>query len=348
MGRSTLVSLTAHAGRLAFGLNQAIIGSRLSILIFHRVLAQPDPMLSGDVDAARFEHLMRLVAHSFRVITLGEALAHLTRGRLPRRSLVITFDDGYADNARVALPILRRHGLRATFFVSTGFLDGGRMWNDTVIEALRRATAPAVDLSRYGLGILPLKSIDDRCAAMDLLLPRIKYLGLDERVQAIAALLRDLAPTALPDELMMTSDQVRELRATGMEIGAHTVNHPILAALAADEAMREIADGRDQLSAIVGEPIKVMAYPNGVPGRDFNAEHVQMLQRLGFEGAVTTAPGVARVGDDLFQLPRFSPWDRSLWRWTARLLLNQWKADFASVPVGAPHAPQARLGAPSA
>ena len=70
----------------------------------------------------------------------------LQQGRLPPRALAITFDDGYADNRTVAAPLLERHGLPCTFFVATGFLDGGRMWNDTLIETVRRAPGQTLDL----------------------------------------------------------------------------------------------------------------------------------------------------------------------------------------------------------
>jgi peptidoglycan/xylan/chitin deacetylase (PgdA/CDA1 family) len=72
-------------------------------------------------------------------------------GALPERAAAITFDDGYADNFTRALPLLREQGLPATFFVATGFLDGGRMWNDTISEAIRRCNEDVVDLSAIGL-----------------------------------------------------------------------------------------------------------------------------------------------------------------------------------------------------
>jgi peptidoglycan/xylan/chitin deacetylase (PgdA/CDA1 family) len=116
-----------------------------------------------------------------------------------------------------------------------------------------------------------------------------------------------------------------------MEIGAHTVHHPILTALNAADAEREIADGRQRLQQIIDAPVDVMAYPNGKPGRDYDASHVAMVRRLGFRAAVSTAPGAARAGDDLFQLPRFTPWDRSLLRWSARLVANRRTARFDRV-----------------
>ena len=107
---------------------------RLSILIYHRVLARPDPLFPYEVDAKRFGQHLNLLKRFFTVIPLHDAVHLLARGKLPARAACITFDDGYADNAQVALPILQKHGMCATFFIATGFLDGGQMWNDKVID----------------------------------------------------------------------------------------------------------------------------------------------------------------------------------------------------------------------
>jgi len=301
---------------------------RLSILIFHRVHVQADSVFPHEPDAARFERLMRFVARSFRVMTLGEALICLTQGRLPPRALVITFDDGYADNAEIALPILQRHGLTASFFVSTGFLDGGRMWNDSVIECLRSCRHREIDLETFGLGICSLAGAAERRRVIEALLPRIKYLSLAEREEAIGRLQHVCDVSELPTNLMMRSEQVREMHRAGMEIGAHTVNHPILTTLTLSEAEYEISEGRNKLQSIIDAPVDIFAYPNGKPGRDYDHTHALLVKTLGFRGAVTTAPGVGSAGDDLFQLPRFTPWDNSLTSWATRLLLNQRKTHF--------------------
>ena len=107
---------------------------RLSVLAYHRVLPAHDPLFPGEPSAAEFEQRMRWVQANFDVLALGEAVRALREHRLPRRALSITFDDGYADNYTVALPILRRLGLPATFFVATGFLDGGCMFNLSLIH----------------------------------------------------------------------------------------------------------------------------------------------------------------------------------------------------------------------
>lgn len=324
-------AVAAALTRLSLGLIGAGSAPRLSILLFHRVLAKADPLFPEEPDALRFERLMRLVARCFRVMTLGQALAHLERGDLPARSMVITFDDGYADNAEVALPILQRLGLKATFFVATGFLDGGRMWNDTVIETLRACKLDAIDLTSFGLGRRPLGEDLARRRVIDALLPVIKYKSLTEREQALAELQTLAGAVSLPNDLMMSSEQVRGLHRAGMEIGGHTVHHPILAAIPSTDAEHEILEGKQQLERIIGAPVDVLAYPNGRPTRDYDARHMDQARRLGFRGAVSTAQGVARVGDDRFQLPRFTPWDSSVAKWLARLVMNQRNTRFERV-----------------
>ena len=253
--------LTSLLMRNALGFFGTVVSSRLSILIFHRVYAAPDRLFPFEPDAQRFESLMRFVAATFRVMTLGEAIDHLARDTLPPRSLVITFDDGYADNAEVALPVLQRFGLRATFFISTGFLDSGRMWNDTVIECVRASSKDSIDLAAYGLARQSLRTIDDRRRCIDALLPRIKYLPLHERAEEVLGLQRMYGVESLPDDLMMSTAQLQSLHRAGMEIGAHTVNHPILKSISAVEAEREIGDGRQALESILDAPVDVFAYP---------------------------------------------------------------------------------------
>src|SRR3954471_12271022 len=106
----------------------------LSILIYHRVQAVPDPLFPEAVDLARFEQHLRLLTRWFRVLPLSEAVRLLRDGTLPARAACITFDDGYADCAAATVPLLRRYHASATFFVASGFIDGGCMWNDAVVE----------------------------------------------------------------------------------------------------------------------------------------------------------------------------------------------------------------------
>jgi peptidoglycan/xylan/chitin deacetylase (PgdA/CDA1 family) len=293
---------------------------RLSILIFHRVLAAPDALFPEEIDARRFAEQMELLASAFNVLPLAEAVERLAQGALPPRAACVTFDDGYADNHDVALSILRRFGVPATFFIASGYLEGCCMWNDTVIHAVRQAPGPVLDLAHLGLGAHRVGSIEERRATVHALLGAIKYQPSDRRAglsEGVAA----AAQARSASDLMMTHAQVRSLHSAGMEIGGHTVTHPILSRLSPSEAEREMADGKAQLEGIIGAPVRLFAYPNGKPTEDFGPKHVALAKKLGFRAAVTTAWGAARRSSDPFQLPRFTPWDREPARFAVRLLL---------------------------
>jgi peptidoglycan/xylan/chitin deacetylase (PgdA/CDA1 family) len=296
-------------------------GARLSIFIFHRVLSQQDPLFPGEPDVDRFDEILGWLAKWFEVLPLDGAVTQLRAGTLPARAAAITFDDGYADNAANALSILQRHGMRATFFVATSFLDGGRMWNDTLIESIRLCQKDSLDLSDAGLGHFTLTSVADRRLAIESLLRQVKHLAPDQRNEAVAEVQRAV-PIALPDDLMMTSRQVIQLRDAGMQIGAHTCTHPILANLSDREALEEIKTGKGALEALLNEPVSLFAYPNGKPGKDYLGKHVSMVRQAGFAAAVSTATGVSNAATDVFQLPRFTPWDRTQLRYGIRLMLN--------------------------
>ena len=304
---------------------------RLSILIFHRVLPQTDPIFPGEVDAAAFDAICGWLAAWCNVLPLDAAVQQLKSGTLPERATAITFDDGYADNRTVALPILQRHRLPCSFFIATDFLDGGRMWNDTVIEAVRHCRTPELDLTALNkpdgsgdLGRHAVGTPDARRQAIESILGQIKYLPVAERHLLTERIAIAAAVTPATD-LMMTSQQVRELRDAGMQIGAHTRSHPILAKLSADAAHAEIADSRRFLEDVLGERVGLFAYPNGKPGTDYIPESVRIVRDLGFDAAVSTTKGAADAKTDLFQIPRFTPWDRSKLKFGARFADNLWR-----------------------
>jgi peptidoglycan/xylan/chitin deacetylase (PgdA/CDA1 family) len=317
MSAAVLVSGAWQAGLST--LARARAGEPLSVLIFHRVMDAPDPLQPSEPAADEFEARLAWVKSCFNVISLADGIAGLRSGRLPRRALSITFDDGYRDNAELAAPILVRLGLPATFFVATGFLDGGRMFNDTVIEAVRRAAG--LDLADLGLGQYPLATIQEKRTAIAQILAQVKYKIPHER-DTITARIAQRAGALLPDDLMMRSEQVAGLARAGFEIGGHTVNHPILAEIDIAAAKNEIVEGRRQLERITGVPARLFAYPNGRPVQDYRRAHVDLVREAGFAGAVSTARGAARPGADVFQIPRFTPWDHANWRFGLRMARN--------------------------
>ncbi len=306
--------------------------ARLSILIYHRVLAKPDALTNDRCDKKIFDLQIRTLSRYFNVLPLPEAINRLKEKNLPRKAACITFDDGYADNADNALPILQKYGVPATFFISTGFTDGGMMWNDKIIELIRHAPGNSLNLNAIDLGKHEIGSLEQRRQTLFTLIGKLKYLSFDNRHTLIEQLYQ-LIPTTLPDTVMMTADQLRQLHRAGMEIGDHTLNHPILARTESKTAYAEIADGKSKLENIIQAPVRFFAYPNGKPGQDYLPEHVVMLRKIGFEAAFTTAQGVADYNSDIYQLPRFTPWDTGRTQFILRMIYNMFQTiDTVTVP----------------
>lgn len=296
----------------------------LSILIYHRVLSESDVMRPGEISVQDFEWQMRVIGDYFNVLSLPQAIDCLDQGDLPPRSACITFDDGYADNLSVALPILERYGFAATVFVSSGFLAGGQMWNDSIVEAVRVIRPGPLDLRFLGLDEYLVEDGPGRFGAAVEIIRASKYLPVQRRSEIVQHL--EQLSGVESQGLMLTHEGLRELRRRGVEIGGHTVSHPILASLREDEARREIVQGKADLEAILGESIKFFAYPNGRKGQDYRLQDVNLVREAGFVAAVTTNWGVSSPETSRFELPRFTPWDKSRAKYLLRMLLNTRKA----------------------
>lgn len=308
---SSLLDLVSPGGQHA----------RLSVLVLHRILPEPDPLFPEAIDAQRFDLMCSWISSMFTTLRLDRAVCLMASGHLPRRAICITFDDGYADNLQVAAPILQRHGLSATFFIATGFLDGGCMWNDCVTEAFRRTRLSWVDLRELlqdPQATFATGTVAERRGAIDKVIRQIKYMRVDQRL-AVTNRLVALAKVQLPGNLMMSTAQVQQLLRSGMQVGAHTVTHPILATLTAAQMRDEMTGSKRFLENLLGEAVTMFAYPNGKPDRDYNAQSVAVAREVGFLAAVTTARGAASRLTDPMQMPRFTPWDRTALRFGLRM-----------------------------
>jgi peptidoglycan/xylan/chitin deacetylase (PgdA/CDA1 family) len=303
--------------------------ARLCVLNYHRILERPDPLLESEPDVAAFRWQMALLADCFNVLPVSQALALLDAGRLPPRAVCITFDDGYRSVYELALPVLKEFGLPATVFVTSGHVGRGNMWNDRIIDAVQSLPAGELDLTAAGLETYSLRTLADRKSSLGRLTEASKYLPPAAR-RALVQRLEAMAGGGAEQELMLTPEMVVALDRNGIEIGAHTVTHPILTSLDDDSARAELSAGKQQLEALVGKPVRLFAYPNGKAGKDYDARHVAMVREAGFDAAFTTAVGAVDAGHDRFQLPRSRPWDRTPFLFGLRLL--RWLAEGTPVP----------------
>lgn len=284
-------SLAACTG--AFSVSRWLTRHAVRVLAYHGVTDRNDDPLNFDgfhVPVAVFEAHLRTLAGHYRVVPLSDVARRL-RAREPfvPGSVALTFDDGYLDNATLAAPLLARYGLKATFFVTTGFLDGTHRpwWFD-----LRRL------LHRAGHAEFARAAIE---AERDL-----KNLADEERsARLVEGFSRVGASAGDPVRPMMTWEHVRALVAAGHEIGLHTVSHPSLGHETPARIEREIYDAAARIRKECGVEPVLFAYPYGGPANRSGASR-HLLNKAGIAGAVTTDERWVGPDDDPLELPRIN------------------------------------------
>jgi peptidoglycan/xylan/chitin deacetylase (PgdA/CDA1 family) len=294
---------------------RAVWRDDLRILAYHRVLEQLEPP-GFDFDPAlvsasaeRFEQQMKLVRRRYRPLRFDELLSLLESGRrVPPRSVMVTFDDGYDDNHRVAFPILRDLGLSAMFFVSTGHIDTGRPYGyDWLVHMLCRTDAARLAAPELGIDWQLPATLEARRALGAELLDRIKTLDDLAQNALIERLARDwnLPRTGgNPHCRPMTWEQLREMQRGGMEVGSHGVDHRMLAKLDDSVLDAELFGSRAALQRELGGEMAVLSYPVGGPDA-YDERVIARAQAAGFRLACSYVSGTSMPSaDNRFALRR--------------------------------------------
>ena len=245
----------------------------LPILSYHRVAPLPPDHAfeDGVIDATpeEFDRQVAMVTRYFNVIGSEQLCAWAEGGKLPPNPLAITFDDGYRDNHAAALPILARHGARAIFFVSTAYVTERRLfWWDRIAYLLKRSARARIEVDYPAPLVVELKG--DRAPAIS----AVRRLVRDQPGLDIERFLVELGRAAevafdaaterrLADELLMTWDEVRALRAAGMDVESHTRTHRVLQTLSPGEIKDELSGSRADLERELGGKVRALSYPVG-------------------------------------------------------------------------------------
>jgi len=300
--------------------------NKLNILIYHQVFSKPDPMRPTEPTEVDFQWQMKLINKYFTPLPISTALKHLENGTLPANAICVTFDDGYLNNLTVAAPILKQFDIPATVYIATGFSGGENMFNDRVIDLVANEALSTLSLNAIKEQPIELDSMEKRIKVASQLLTKIKYLPIEKRKKLIDALYQENATTELPSK-MMSVEQLKQLHATGIEIGAHTVEHPILKVLAPAEQKQQITQSKATLEEWLGENVSGFAYPNGKIMDDYDLTTKGIVEESGFDYAVSTNWGITTKSSDKYQLNRFTPWDITPLKFHLRLLLNRLKGN---------------------
>ena len=297
-GRLGLLDVYALVRRL-------LAGSQAAIIVYHRVSLECPPWLTGAVKPEDFEKEIDYLCKVARIVPLDWLVSQLRQGSsIPPRAVCITFDDGYKDNYSFAYPVLRKHNVPATIFLTSSYIGVP----DLPLYFKARFAIWNTDVKRFeidGLGHYNLNSPNDRLQAMKSITMGLKKLVKREGFLAIEKLLQVLCvdiPDNLGQEVMLSWDEVLEMSRNEISFGAHTVTHPLLTRLPLEEAREEITRSKRDIEEKLGKPCVLFAYPNG----DFNAEIVQLVEESGFTAAVTTIPKLLTRDANLLTLPRVS------------------------------------------
>jgi peptidoglycan/xylan/chitin deacetylase (PgdA/CDA1 family) len=290
-----------------------LIDGRVLVLMFHRVLDDPEFDTSSSqpelcVRASTFRDFLAWLGRHAELVDLRNGLPRWDKRDIKAR-VALTFDDGWLDNLRHAVPAAQQTGTPMTIFVCPGLMDRAfPFWPERVSYLLRRLADPSSVLSR----LAPLNG-PPHGNNLERIIEALKDMAAEDRSEWIRKLQEmagvfDFPAVAEPLNRTMSWQDVREIRGRGVEIGSHTMTHPILTCLAADQVNPELLLSRREIEAGLGAPCALLAYPNG----NHNAEIREIALRAGYTAAFTTEPGLWTPETDLFRVPRMNVFEQKL------------------------------------
>jgi peptidoglycan/xylan/chitin deacetylase (PgdA/CDA1 family) len=295
---------------------------RATVLMYHRVLPSPaeadiHSAESIVVSSATFDRHMRALRRHFNPVSAAE-LAAMLAGKMPwrPRAVLVTFDDGWFDNAEHAYPILARHGIPAVVFVATGYVGTqNTFWQERLTRLLHRARrladASAI-FERLGAASLAQTAEADAPARVRELVTQIKdrpRAGVDALIVELETRLREHgeSPAENGEDRFMSWEQVQRLHRDGLvTIGSHAHTHTPLTALPSDGVARELRTASAALREQLAAHPRFFAYPNG----NHDVAAVEEVRKAGLELAFITATGRVTRGSDPLRLPRINIGER--------------------------------------
>jgi peptidoglycan/xylan/chitin deacetylase (PgdA/CDA1 family) len=285
------------------------IPPRSLILGYHRIASDPWDPLDLNVSPENFAGHLEAIRGRAETCRLSDLGSGLREGRLAHRQLVLTLDDGYADGLLNVRPLLERHGMTATVFVVSGFGGESFWWDElAAILAPPRLLPPRLALSLAGeTRELSSEGSEDprrRARLTRTIADTIMRFGPEDRRRTLDGLRESVGEPSEPVEShrRLSSEEIGRLAEGGVvEIGSHTVTHPLLGELSPAEQSAELVESKRALEELLGGPVTSLAYPNG----SWNEETRRLALDAGYECACTSNPDMVGPRTDPLALPRF-------------------------------------------
>jgi peptidoglycan/xylan/chitin deacetylase (PgdA/CDA1 family) len=295
-----LLKYGAYYCAVGRGFKEGKNGHILWILRYHSVSDYEDQNFryltpSIAVSPGIFESHIALLSRSYRIVSLDDVVAWISGATsFPRRAVAITFDDGYRDNYRYAYPILKKYGATATFYVVTDAIGNAQpLWTAELRDIVYRASQRHVTLN--SIGTQPMDLSDERAKRQSIqTIGRIMRCTTKKRRGEIVREMREKL-SAKSDgflhQVMMSWDDLREMKQGGMGIGSHTMSHPLLTGIPEEEAKVEIALSKAKIEEELGAPVVHFSYPNPGESAHVNETVKTLVCQAGYLTARTSFKG---------------------------------------------------------
>jgi len=287
---------------------------RVVILMYHRVFETSSDPWELCVSPKHFAEHLEILRRNYPVLSLHKLLISLRNAQLPKRGVALTFDDGYADNLWNAKPLLEKYEVPATVFVISSSVDSLTefWWDDLERTLLQPKKLPSfLRLRVQGQAHeWPITNSDERQHVYMAIHQILQPLKPADRNQVMNDLFAwaDMDPMARPDyRPLATAELIQLAQCEFVDIGAHSVTHPLLAGMSQANQTAEITGSRQKLEVILGGPVDAFSYPYG----NLASETVEIVKAAGFEIALMTDWKAVEVGANPFRLGRFGvgDWD---------------------------------------
>jgi peptidoglycan/xylan/chitin deacetylase (PgdA/CDA1 family) len=322
--KKTAAALLASSGVLRLGAVAATFRrDRLLLLAYHRVMPI-DSAHRGDLELVsatpeEFEWQIAYLRRHFEPVTFAQIANALDGdGKLPKRAVAVTFDDGFADVYEHAFPVLQRLDTPATVFVSTGNIDERQpFWFDLVAWIIMRAPPDSIRLAVHMQTLPSGAGETERRSAAVKALKWLKNCDEAERARAVTSLCEQFPDVVASGRQQLgralTWDEIREMARGGIEFGSHTVSHCCLTKVTAERLDHELVHSKGRLEAELSMPIAALAYPFGGTAA-FNDDVIAAAQRTGYRIATSYMPGI----NELDSVNRFALLRQNVERDTSR------------------------------
>ena len=282
--------------------------SNVRILLYHRVEDLDDDYNLLAVTPDNFKKHMEYLKNNYQFISLDTPLNEWPSYG---NSIILTFDDGYYDFYKYALPVLKQLNIPATLFVTTANINTNEeLWTD---ELCRCIFSPKIYHESFRLrnslfsGVWSVDSVQNKARLYQVLHGLFKLSSYRERAYYLEQLRvwAGLTPNGRQNRRCLNKKEIKEISESGIVIGAHTISHPSLRWQKPYEVDEEICGSKETLEGIIGKKIDLFSYPFGTI-TDYSKDTIECVRNAGFSKAVVGWPGIIDDKPDAYQLPRFA------------------------------------------